>query len=270
MLKDQLPTLANDTVGQVLPSWLDAFVVLLGRGDITAEIRDGGREGWGGLMIKKEIFKVSLILVCTLSLSLPLTFDLLLFSQTLDTIFRSFPRTLPSTLLVNLLPLIVNHLTSLLPFHTLYSLSSNSDVSPPASTESDGEEITIEQVVCPIIDFLTEITRAGRLVKGWTEGKDGLVESMALGEVVGAVLGFTMMTVEEVSVSRRVSSLSRKLTSRHRQSVHHRKRTFPTIRTPSFSRKTTKQISTLFESPVTTSSRFVRLLSLLFSSFSPS
>jgi hypothetical protein len=58
MLKEQLPTLASDTVGQVLPPWLDAFVVLLGRGDLTAEIRDGGREGWEGLMIKMEIFKV--------------------------------------------------------------------------------------------------------------------------------------------------------------------------------------------------------------------
>lgn len=60
MLKEQLPTLASDTVGQVLPPWLDAFVVLLGHGDITAEIRDGGREGWEGLSIKMEIFKVSL------------------------------------------------------------------------------------------------------------------------------------------------------------------------------------------------------------------
>lgn len=117
--------------------------------------------------------------------------------QTFDTIFRSFPRSLPSSLLVNLLPLMVNHLTSLLPFHTLYSLSSTSDVSPPSSTEPDGEDITIEQLVCPIVDFLTEITRAGRLVKGWTEGKEN-VETLALREVVGAVLGFTSMTVEEV------------------------------------------------------------------------
>lgn len=37
-------------------------------------------------------------------------------------------------------------------------------------------------------------------MKGWTEGKEGaMMESMALSEVVGAVLGFTMMTVEEVS-----------------------------------------------------------------------
>ena len=123
------------------------------------------------------------------------------FPQTLDTIFRSFPRTLPATLLVSILPLTVSHLTKLLPFHTLYSLSSTSDISPPPPTDAavaaDGDDITIEQVVCPIVDFLTEVTRAGKLAKGWTEGKGGETESMALKEVVGAVLGFTMMTTEE-------------------------------------------------------------------------
>lgn len=119
--------------------------------------------------------------------------------QTLDTIFRSFPRTLPATLLITILPLTVSHLTRLLPFHTLYSLSSTSDATPPASTDpsaSSEDDITIEQVVCPIIDFLTEITRAGKLVKGWTEARQEK-ETMALKEVVGAVLGFTMMTTDE-------------------------------------------------------------------------
>ena len=41
-----------------------------------------------------------------------------------------------------------------------------------------------------------EVTRAGKLVKGWTEARQE-VETMALKEVVGAVLGFTMMTTEE-------------------------------------------------------------------------
>ncbi len=54
MVKDQHPQAAKDAAGNVLPSWLDAFKVLL---DLDPE-RDISGENWDGLEIRIQIFKV--------------------------------------------------------------------------------------------------------------------------------------------------------------------------------------------------------------------
>jgi hypothetical protein len=185
MLKELLPTLVNDTVSNVLPSWLEAFVVLLGQSDVGQELREQGRDGWNGLAIRRESFK------------------------TLISLHRSFPRSMTPPFLATLLPLAVSHLTSLLPIFTSHSISSTSDEAPPSLHADDPaeEEVTIEQVVSPVIDLLSELTRGGKMASGWIEGEpkkkkigaggDGGKESQLLIEVVGAVLGFTQMTVED-------------------------------------------------------------------------
>lgn len=55
MLKEVLPTKVNGTLVDILPPWLEACVVLLGRKDVGEEVRE---EGLMGLAIRKEVFKV--------------------------------------------------------------------------------------------------------------------------------------------------------------------------------------------------------------------
>ena len=54
MVKDQHPQAAKEAAGNVLPSWLDAFKVLL---DLDPE-QDVSGENWDGLEIRFQIFKV--------------------------------------------------------------------------------------------------------------------------------------------------------------------------------------------------------------------
>lgn len=191
MLKDTLPTLANATVEDVLPPWLSAFQVLLSQPSQPLNISSG----WETLKIHKEIFK------------------------TLDTIFRTFGRSLTSKIVTDLLPLTLNRLETLLPAFGLYYVSTTSDESPPTTEGGSDEEVTIEQVICPIIDFLTEVTRAGKLRSQWVglgakpkstakggrsslggevqeEGK----ETDELRRAVSVVLNFTVLTTEDVRV----------------------------------------------------------------------
>lgn len=174
MLKDVLPQEANAAVADVLPGWLEACVTLL-QGDIGLSLREGGRPAWETLLIKREVFK------------------------TLTTIHRSFPRMLTSSILTtHVLPLSTAHLAGLLPLHTLYAISSTSDATPPppATDDSAGDEPTIEQVVSPLLDLLTELTRAGKLKAGWTTGNDS-TETDALASAVLSALGFSLMTTDD-------------------------------------------------------------------------
>lgn len=54
MMKDQLPHESNELIGRIVPDWLKAFVVLLGAEGKPLDTS----EGWDGLGIKKEIYKV--------------------------------------------------------------------------------------------------------------------------------------------------------------------------------------------------------------------
>ena len=54
MVKDQHPQAAKEAAANVLPSWLDAFRVLL---DLDPE-QDISGEHWDGLEIRIQIFKV--------------------------------------------------------------------------------------------------------------------------------------------------------------------------------------------------------------------
>jgi hypothetical protein len=58
MVKDQHPQAAKEAAANVLPSWLDAFKVLL---DLDPE-QDISGEHWDGLEIRIQIFKVRTVL----------------------------------------------------------------------------------------------------------------------------------------------------------------------------------------------------------------
>lgn len=189
MLKDTLPTLANATVEDVLPPWLSAFQVLLAQPSQPLDTA----QGWESLKIHREIYK------------------------TLDAVFRTFGRSLTTKIVAELLPLTLAHLERLLPSFAELYVSSMSDATPPALESSD-EEVTIETVVCPIIDFLTEVSRAGKLRAQWvglgsklkpTKGRASLnslggeaeeegKETDELRRAIRVVLNFTVLTTEDV------------------------------------------------------------------------
>jgi hypothetical protein len=54
MVKDQHPQAAKEAAGNVLPSWLDAFKVLL---DLDPQ-QDISGENWDGLEVRIQIFRV--------------------------------------------------------------------------------------------------------------------------------------------------------------------------------------------------------------------
>jgi hypothetical protein len=189
MLKDTLPELANATIEDVLPPWLSAFQVLLGQ---PAQALDTAA-GWETLKLEREIYK------------------------TLDTVFRTFGRVLTVKLVGELLEPTLALLERLLPSYEAFYVSTTSDATPPAAA-ADEDEVTIEQVVCPIVDFLTEVTRAGRLRAQWVglgakpkpakgrtslgsvggEPEDEGTETDALRRAVSVILSFTVLTTEDV------------------------------------------------------------------------
>ena len=69
MVKDHYPQAAKEAAGNVLPSWLDAFKVLL---DLDPE-QDISGEHWDGLEIRIQIFKVCIALFASSESYLDLT-----------------------------------------------------------------------------------------------------------------------------------------------------------------------------------------------------
>ncbi|CDZ96419.1 Predicted importin 9 [Phaffia rhodozyma] len=179
MMKDQLPQESNELIGLVIPPWLEAFVVILGRDEQSLDSADG----WEHLGIKKEIYK------------------------TINALHQSFPRSISSDLIISLLPLIFRDMKTLLPPFYRHFVSTTSDDAVPSSLGEKDEETRIEQVVCPILDLMIALTRANKLGSTWVgigrkkkgtkaEAGEG-TETAELELVVEAVLGFTAMTTED-------------------------------------------------------------------------
>ncbi|EPQ60043.1 ARM repeat-containing protein [Gloeophyllum trabeum ATCC 11539] len=136
MVKDQHPQAVKEATASVLPVWLDAFKVLL---SIDPQQDVSGKDVWDGLAIRIQIFK------------------------TLDTIYTSFPKTL-TPYLQDFLNASLYHLQALLPTFTQYYLSP--DNSAPRTSED--EPIDLAQLVCPLLDFVNNVTRGGK-AKSWYE-----------------------------------------------------------------------------------------------------
>jgi importin-9 len=106
--------------------------------------------------------------------------------QVLDTIHTSFPRTLVPYL-KDLLTAALSHLCVLSPIFSHFYLSS---VDTPPSTSED-EPISIPQLICPILDFVSAISREGK-AKEWFESNN-------LNTLIASVFSYSQMTDENVS-----------------------------------------------------------------------
>jgi len=107
--------------------------------------------------------------------------------QTLDTIHTSFPRTL-TPYLNDFLTSSLNHLHALFPtFSHYYLLNAES---APSSSENDSIDLT--QLICPILDFVSAVSRGGK-ARDWFDPGN-------LNNLIASVFGYTQMTEEDVSI----------------------------------------------------------------------
>ena len=105
--------------------------------------------------------------------------------QSLDTIQTSFPRALTPHL-KELLSASLTHLSLLYPTFAHYYLRSGAAV--PRSSEDETIELT--HLVCPMLDFVSNVARSGR-AKDWFEGDN-------LSGLIGAIFSWVQMTSDDV------------------------------------------------------------------------
>ena len=115
--------------------------------------------------------------------------------QTLDVLHTSFPRALSSSL-PDFLAASLNHLHVLYPTFSHYYLSATEAV--PSTSED--ESIELPQLLCPVIDFLSAVTR-GAMGREWV-GEENILS------LVASMFNYVQMTDDDVSSSacRRVAS----------------------------------------------------------------
>jgi hypothetical protein len=108
-------------------------------------------------------------------------------AQTLNTIHSFFSRIL-TLYLTDFLTSSLDQLRLLLPTYSRYYLS-NAESVPPSSED---DSIDLPQLICPILEFCSAVSRGGR-AKGWF-GEENLRNLIAL------VFSYVQMTEEDVSI----------------------------------------------------------------------
>ncbi|KAG6872765.1 hypothetical protein C0995_006804 [Termitomyces sp. Mi166 len=157
MVKDQHPQATKEAASTILPVWLEAFQVLL---NIDPKLDVTRTDNWDGLAIRIQVFK------------------------TLDKILVTFPRAM-TTYLQGFLTASLVHLQALHPAFTEYYLSSSG--AAPGSSEDD--VIELHQLICPILDFASAVTRGGK-ARDWFNTDN-------LGALITAIFDFVQMTDED-------------------------------------------------------------------------
>ncbi|KAG5349551.1 hypothetical protein C0989_003209 [Termitomyces sp. Mn162] len=157
MVKDQHPQATKEAASTILPVWLEAFQVLL---NVDPKLDVTNANNWDGLAIRIQVFK------------------------TLDKILVTFPRTM-EPYLEGFLTASLVHLQALQATFTQYYLSS----SEAAPGSSEDEPIELPQLICPILDFASAVTRGGK-TKGWFNIDN-------IGALVAAIFNFVQMTNED-------------------------------------------------------------------------
>ncbi|KAM0754424.1 ARM repeat-containing protein [Meredithblackwellia eburnea MCA 4105] len=147
-VRDEHPEAVKLAVADIVPQWLEAFLVLLDR-DLGRElgVPEGEGEGqgnsWEELAVRIAIF------------------------HTLETLLNAFPQTL-KPYLSHFLTHSSTHLTLLLPLYTSVSLSSSSLSPPSPSEESSGDVPSdLSTLVSTLVDWETQVVgRARRTGQG--------------------------------------------------------------------------------------------------------
>ncbi|KXN85718.1 Importin-9 [Leucoagaricus sp. SymC.cos] len=157
MVKDQYPQAVEEATTNVLPIWLEAFKVLLNI-DPASDVSNG--KSWDGLTVRIQIFKA------------------------LSTIHTSFARSITRPLLIDFLGASIHHLQSLQPAFSHFYLTDKE----PVPTTSEDETIDLAQLISPIIDFISDVTRRGKS-KEWLEAN--------LHQLVSVIFNYSQITQDD-------------------------------------------------------------------------
>ncbi|KAG9127317.1 hypothetical protein FRC07_014850 [Ceratobasidium sp. 392] len=163
MVKEQHPAAVSEATTSVLPTWLNAFQVLLAidpRTDVT------NSNDWDGLAVRTEIYR------------------------SLNTIHTSFPKSL-SSYTPTLLSHSLSHLQNLLPVFVNHYVQSDAVSPPTSSTDDPDQQVSLTHSASSLIDYVGNAIRtsAGR---SWFESTDGALQSY-----IEMVASWAQMTEED-------------------------------------------------------------------------
>ncbi|KAG8722408.1 hypothetical protein FRC09_006303 [Ceratobasidium sp. 395] len=162
MVKEQHPSAVSEATTTVLPTWLNAFQVLLAmdpRADVTSD-------DWDGLAVRTEIYR------------------------SLNIIHTSFPKSL-SPYTPALLSHSLSHLQNLLPTFVNHYVQSGAVPPPSSSTDDPDQQVSLTHLASSLIDYVGSAVRtsAGR---SWLESTNGALQSY-----IEMVAGWAQMTEED-------------------------------------------------------------------------
>ncbi|CAE6421477.1 unnamed protein product [Rhizoctonia solani] len=163
MVKEQHPSAVVEATSSVLPTWLNAFQVLLAidpQGDVS------NSENWDGLAVRTEIYR------------------------SLSIIHTSFPKSL-SNFTPTLLGYSLTHLNQLLPIFVNYYVRADAESAPTTSSDDPDQQVSLTNLASSLLDYVGSAVRTS-VGRSWFESTDG-----ALQNYIEVVAGWSQMTQED-------------------------------------------------------------------------
>ncbi|KAJ1302683.1 hypothetical protein OPQ81_002999 [Rhizoctonia solani] len=163
MVKEQHPSAVTEATTSVLPTWLNAFQVLLA---IDPQADVSSSDNWDGLAVRTEVYRA------------------------LNTIHTSFPKSL-STFTPAFLGHSLTHLNRLLPSFVNHYVRADADPTPATSSDDPDQQVSLTNLASSLLDYVGSAVRtsAGR---SWFETTEG-----ALQNYIEMVAGWSQMTEED-------------------------------------------------------------------------
>ncbi|KAG8689246.1 hypothetical protein FRC11_003586, partial [Ceratobasidium sp. 423] len=157
------PSAVTEATTSVLPTWLNAFQVLLA---IDPQSDVSNSDNWDGLAVRTEVYK------------------------SLNIIHTSFPKSL-ATFTPTLLGHSLTHLNRLLPIFINHYVRADAAPVPTTSSDDPDQQVSLTNLASSLLDYVGSAVRtsAGR---SWFESTDG-----ALQNYIEMVAGWSQMTEED-------------------------------------------------------------------------
>ncbi|KAH7338870.1 ARM repeat-containing protein [Rhizoctonia solani] len=163
MVKEQHPSAVAEATTSVLPTWLNAFQVLLA---IDPQMDVSSSDNWDGLAVRTEVYR------------------------SLNTIHTSFPKSL-STFTPTLLGHSLTHLNRLLPIFINHYVRADADPAPTTSGDDPDQQVSLTNLASALLDYVGSATRTS-VGRSWFESTDGALQSY-----IEMVAGWSQMTEED-------------------------------------------------------------------------
>lgn len=163
MVKEQHPSAVSEATTSVLPTWLNAFQVLLA---IDPQTDVASEDNWDGLAVRTEVYR------------------------SLNTIHTSFPKSLAS-FTPTLLGHSLTHLNRLLPTFINHYVRPDAAPAPMTSSDDPDQDVSLTNLASALLDYVGSAVRTS-VGRSWFETTDG-----ALRSYIEMVAGWSQMTEED-------------------------------------------------------------------------